>query len=1272
MVKSSAIFTALSILLPLMSLGAPADKGSEKQSDYEVVESEIVHRSLGVVKEDPVPIVDYENFNIKEDTVDDWVIKFKSKSMPYTIREAIEAHLLPAREPQQTIQDLLMTARDKIEDILPLKTTMVVLKSPENQAIPMLLSDVPNEVPQERARIKRPNTFIEEKYAQVYDLRRYFVDVFNDEDPTERVTVSLATALYEEITPFATVADILLNQITASETIMFYLRKNGLMAVRNGQLITSITNNSVSITNEYSVNGIGTWINTLNGGIAVRPQLLAQIGGTLNNLTATFTLFSTHVPGYTNVGGSFYIDPMTALVAGNISTSVGTLLPWYGYANSWNGFGLNGKWNITNVDVLQAISAGAYLTAGNNYLGFGAAATFTTNVATVWAVVQYTRNKSRVVAVSRPPIKFRKDHKYRVSVSDSHGHTAQLNFGATEPVSGFGAVIFGADSKSRATSYQTNLSKEAALRYQEDGSHNGLSHIGHEFMVKDLPDVRNPLSWQEGDEFSTTKTGAYTGALVVGFTQAVYLPLQLQAGATMEVRGTYELHIKRLKESKVEVTVSPTRLEEFGILARLMNFAAVASTHGVAMVLKQKFIFDFAGGDTIDEFSVQTAYQNLVEHGVLPDTLHTQLNIVQQNTNPGHIIEHFALENRMLKTRGIERHTVEITILEHSRLAALAGISLAGVKFFEVEHIRASGTRIIASTNAAVESKISELKKTNTKFYTGQLTTKTFATENILWENPEPGKHESDFNNLILSAEISDSKIIHKDINHMRDELNKIFNLDFAKFTFPAHHESRTVTLERKLSKGDLANLRDNPQLELMILRTSLNPSAITQFMASIKNEGPDKISEKIRLFIADHGLRGFGAIHLLLGGKVEDIKVRTTSSIYNSPLKRSEQFIIKWSKEYEEDDGEIKARLAATLSTTTTQEFFDVGNKILADLKTANEALDDDKFMICAGDKKPWPPGIREDKSALRTRLQEAYASMHKLLLLGHLAENERITIYKKIYKQKRNMMQRAMLLENKFSTPMQVGESRSSLRKRYNESNRIIKEAEKTREEWKTSSIFSDSDRCEMLGHLDACEAQAKRVMTFDNIRCEEDYDKLVKTLNRKHKFPLPNFYKHREQELAFQQIIVASKNAFLESQKGCSVVDQKLVTQEVSVPYVPVAPPMTQGVEQFAYADSEARQNVGSPASSPFPMQQSLERIELSEQQSPSEGQSLAEQQSPSAQWAADAYAQQNLAAQYYPDNQQPWPAQHYAQSYTGQYYYPEDQQPWDYSAEQHHSV
>lgn len=1099
-----------------------------------------------------VPIIDSENFSLAEESIDDYVIKFKSRLEPLSLREAIEAQLIPQRGPNTTINELLMAAHDDIEDILPLKLILAVLRSPDNEAIPMLLADFKNDnhiftVDQ----IQNPKKLTHQNLAQIYDLRRFFIDVYNEGEPQEKATISLATALLEELVPFVDVADLLLNKLMFCESIIFTLRKNNMMALRNGQLVARIDAGPVSVVNEYQVSGAGTWINTraATGGIMIQPVMFSRLAGTLANLSASFELFSRTVPGYSNIGSSFYMDTQGASLTGNISSGIGTLMPWYGYSTNWNGFGLNGKMNITNVDLLQALTGGAFLSVGSSSLGFGVGGTVTTDHGSITGALQYSRSKNREVVVSRPQVKFRKDSLYRISVSDSAGRGAQVNLAAREPITGLGGVIMTSINKSTATTYRTNVPKAVALRYIADGHRSGLSHLGQQFMVADLPDVRNPLLWKEGDEYVTTKTGSYTGAFIVGFSKVV--PIQVQAGANMEVRGCYELQVKRLKNSKVEVSVSPTRLEEFGVFARVMNFAGITATHGLALALKQKFVFDFAGGEESDSFGVQTAYRRLVDHGILPNELSNRLNIIEQNAHPGQIIEHFALENRCLKTKGIERHTIEISILQHSRLAALVGLNILGVKFYEVEHIRAAGNRVVATTDAAVESKICESRKNKTKLHSGQLRKKAFATVNVIWENPEPGKYLEEFNNIVLTAEITDTKITGKDNNRIRTELNNTFNMDFEAFTFPAQRESRTVILERKLSTDDLVALRETAHSDMAILHSAVNPSDINQFIGSIRNQGPGSIAEKVREFVGDHGLNGIGAIHYLLGGRVQDMKVRTTSSVYTGPLKRADDFIIKWSKESEVTNGAAKAHIKTNFPRTAIQDYFQVGEAILADLKIANAALDDDKFMISADDKRPWPVGMRETKISIRNQIQEAYASIHKLLSLSDLADNERATIFQKVVNLKRSLLQRAVIHDNMFSHPIQAGDERSELRRRFKESDLILKQAKVMRAELSIMTVVSDEDRKELLAELDAAEAQAQRVISLDRLRNADDYDTLVRTLHRSSFIPLPIIHRHRAQERSFQDWILAAKEPFLLKERERQAAERERELEEVATP-------------------------------------------------------------------------------------------------------------------------
>lgn len=1117
----------------------------QAQSKTTPSDSDIIqHIKESAVAAQHIKLVEGEHASIGADSLDNLIIKFKNRNESLSLREAVEAGLLPHPEKFPTINDLLAAAHEEIEDVLPLNLILAVLRSPDNEAIPMLLGDFRKDTSVfTREQIRNPQKISQEKLAQIFDLRRYFIDIHNEENLQEKVTVSLATVLLESIAPFSEVADILLNKMPSAESLIFTLRRGLMIAVRGGQILARINNDHISIANEFRLTGLGRWINnvSLNGGLVVQPTVFARLGGTITTMATSFEMLSRNVPGYSNVSATFFMDAQGAVITGNASTSYYTLMPWYGYCNSWNGFGLNSKIPITGVDLLQAVTGGAFLSMGSNFIGGGTGWALTTDHGTVNAILQYNRSKSREVVIARPQMKYRKDNLYAVTVADNQGFSLQLNLGFSEPISGVGTTIAALDAKNIATVYKTHLTKSLALKYEQDGHQSSLSRLGKSFMTADLPDIHRPMQWKEDDELTITKSGSYTGIFVVGFNKAV--PIQVQAGLSLEVRGTYELRVKRLKDSKVEVSINPIHFEEFGVFARIMNFAGMTASHGLALALKQKFIFDFAGGNQADRFDVQNAYFRLIDNGILPNELSTNLNVIEKNSKAGQIIEHFALEGRVLKNKGIERQTIEIIILEHSRLAALVGLSIFNIKFYEVEHIRATGNRIVVSQNTAVESKLSESRKNKTKIGSGQLTQKAFATINTIWENPEPGKYGEEFNNIVLSAEITDTKIVRKDNNRIREELNASFGMDFQPFTFAAQHESRSVSLERKLAVADLIALRDSPHSDLAIAHSQVNPASINEFMGAIRNQGPGSIAETVREFVHEHGIHGFGAIHYLFGANVRDIKVKTTSSIYSKPLKDSENFIIKWSKEGEEEGGEFKAHMQSNLTRMLTQEFFEDGERILADLKLASQALEEDKFMIDIDDQRPWPAGVREDKTRLRNLIGAAFMSVHKLLYLGDLEQNERAVIFRKVHKLKRNIYHRAVIHDAKNPNDIQAGDSQKSLRRRYKESDRIAKDIAEQRKIIAASKFLNDEDKASLFSELTACETLAKRVISLEHISSEEEFEQLIKTLKKAHRIPLPRVHKYQAQELAFQELIKTARDDFIKkNETQCTPVNEE----------------------------------------------------------------------------------------------------------------------------------
>lgn len=1080
-----------------------------------------------------IPIVNAYNFHTGKNSSEDWIIKFKDRLEPMGRSEAREAKLLYESPAHASMLDELAMAQEEIEDILPLNLVLVVVRSNENDAIPFLLSDLNTKPDIFRVeQIRNPKKLSEQKLAQVFDLRRYFIDVTNPENPPEKLTISLATALLEDLLTVEAVSDILLNQLPYSESITFKLSCGRESIHGAGQVVLNSGDDSVKIPNEFCLSGTGQWIklNLSQGGVQFCDGQFQLVRDALARVHAEYQIFSKIMPVYSNIRGYFYIDPTTSLPT-KIQSGFELLRPWYGYNSNWNGFALNGSINNVHEDLLATLSGGLCLSRYDNSGRLNQDSRSQGLHASTGKVLKYLRSKHRQVVVTRPLIKFRKDHEYRVSVSDSQGHFLQSTT----------AILRNTPSKILSTTYRSNIPRAHPKNDKDRGASSSPEEVGKRFISAQVPDLSSPWDWKEGDELAVTRRGTYSGAFILGFSKVI--PLKIHAGSNMDVRGSYELTVKRLNRSRIEVTLNPITFEEFGVFKKILQVPGLNSSHGIALALRQKFIFDFAGGESMDAFGVQSEYRRLVEKGELPNELGTRFNIIEEKSDPGQIIEYFALENRSLVARGIERYTLEICVLDYQHLSSLTKVDRGGERIFEVERIRGAGNRVVVADNAAIESKISESLTNEHKIKSGQLIKKAFSTINTIWEVPQPGKIVRELNNIVLSAGITDTKITGHDNNRIRNELNQSFNMDFDEFAFPAQHESRTVVLERTLAKEDLENLRESRNTDMAVMHSQVGERDIYEFLGSIHDQGAGKIAERVRDFVAEHGIHGFGAIHYLLGGGEKDIRVRTMSSIYTEALQQSDAFIQKWSKEGEVTEGEIKAKLKTNTGKTSVQEFFQNGESILAKLKTANAALDDDKFMIAHNDKRPWPQGARESKRDLRHLIQEAYATVHKLLYLGHMNFNERALIFKKVMRLKRNLFQRAVVHGCKFANAIQPGDSRCMLRKRFKESSAILHDLKGVREEVNSTNILSPEDRVDLLAELAATEEHARKVISLQRLRSVEDYDALTKNLSKARLVPWPSSHRHRMLELDFQEIITASKARFVEARANPPVADSEV---------------------------------------------------------------------------------------------------------------------------------
>lgn len=1075
----------------------------------------------------PVVIADVEDGQVDVAELEDYILKFRKRIEPLTLKEALDASLIPPLLKDTHPEEILNQMQNSIEDVFPLRDIMAILQTPDKEALPMLLSDIRRDgtifSPEQ---LKHPYEIARQNLARLYDLRNVFFDIANEDNPSERRSINLSTALREHILPFREVADMLLNSIPSSDRILFGVHRGG-----TGMYLAPLqTDNMGAFTAGRGIEGYCLWANygRMDGPVVVDSTAYSELSGCQGSLSAGASINHYMNNNNTNISGSMFGDPQGATLSASFNSDFGSLCPWYGYANDFNGFGLNGKVNLNDVDFLSALSGGAFIFTGTDYVGVGASASLCSAYGTINASVNYVRSKGREVSISKPKKKYEKLHRYRVIVADNKGSGLKVTLGIAEPSTGLGFGFNGGGSRKLSTTYKTHLSKDKALEYQADADRSDFGQLSKSYLTTDLPKLENPLSWLPGDEVVTTKSGTYYGAFIVGVSQG--LPVSdLLVGASTEVTGKYELRVKRLNDSNIEVTINPTKLVEKGVFGRVLNIASANISHGVALALKQKFVFDFSGGEGGDGFDAVTAYRRLIHTGQLPNELSDKVNCIDKESSAAHLIEQFALENKALKAHGIERKMVEIIYLKHKRLAAMAGIDVLGVKFCSVEAVRAAGQRIIANEAAAVESIISIAQHNKSVVHRGESSKKAYATINKIWEMPVPGRFEEEFDNIVLTAEISRSRLSGDQHNQIRKTINETFGLDFGVFTQKAERQSRVVVLERKLNADNLTLLRDHPHIAPAILHSGLKSHDIHQFIGSIKNQGPSLIANKIREFVDDHGLHGIGAIHYLLGGKVQDIKVRTTSSIYSDPINRAEQFLITWLNAGESDDQQPIANLKSNASTMKVRLFFQEGQEILDHLRIAREGLHDEQFMIMEDDHRKWPDGAREDKKVTLNMITTAEQSVKECLKLSHLTEYEQLEVIKRIENSKRTLEQNIQVLHARFPSPIQPGDSRSSLRKRYKHHQMLSDAIAKRTQETSDDVLLTDEEKSLLIAELKHHQQAVDGLVSFELLTTAEDYDSIIQSLSRPHPPFLPIAQRHKYEEERFRARVMVAKEIF-----------------------------------------------------------------------------------------------------------------------------------------------
>lgn len=675
------------------------------------------------------------------------------------------------------------------------------------------------------------------------------------------------------------------------------------------------------------------------GTVDFRPNALMSSGAPINlidsngvewallkNLNAVYSNNHYYVDHNSSLTNSIMLAPFGLTYWGNYNWTAGGIGWWGNYTQQYLGMG--GTYTVNFANGTFWSSAPNYLMIGatvggwRNYLTTGVSVmTLATTTVGVGASVTGTIIRDHdvyyrgLVPLDHRIPEIRGAHK--VEIDDRKGVSGQVaaaaNFSNLKvPI--MVAFRVGADLTAHRV-FRTHVELKDAQRMLSESEIPGVFFLlGKRIKETPIPSFNNPLDFKVGDEFVETKTGKLSGAFVVGLQSQIPIGA-VRGGATLDFTAEFELGLRVLPENKIEVSVEPKRIYEIGIFAGILNTIGVGVIDSMSVLKKQSFIFDFNVPDAVE------AYFDLIDNGRLP-TIH-QIEIHPEERGPEYLLTEFRAQNKLLEDRGIALNYMEQVRVSSEKLhAGFSARMISGaadaVNFFDRklrpnhdrinlkfdgidwEFMQANAMSVATNGMIAVRKSTSGYRKSRGQGTSGRFNKDLYVTHRRVHMIDDSSvaftANKWQFDSLLVAAQYEDTMLTGEQENKIASEIDSLFSLNLGNFAEKNSRQRRVVHLERELSVLHLQKLLEQEtedRIERASQRSGVSKASIIALLEEIKDKHPDFQALRVKRFIdGQAGLNGFSAIHHLLGGRPEDITLRTESG-YGDVINDGKRFIM-------------------------------------------------------------------------------------------------------------------------------------------------------------------------------------------------------------------------------------------------------------------------------------------------------------------------------------------------------------------------------------------
>jgi hypothetical protein len=455
-----------------------------------------------------------------------------------------------------------------------------------------------------------------------------------------------------------------------------------------------------------------------------------------------------------------------------------------------------------------------------------------------------------------------------------------------------GAIGLGgrlAASSARSVTYRTHLAPERAREVVHDGegvlrfASDKLRALGLKDEALEVPDLSRPESLSVGDELVVRTSGSVTAGLGVHLAG-------VGAGAHATLRGELEVGARRLDEHHVELTLTPIDVRGLELAATAPWVAEAGIDRLEAVAVRQAFVFDLRRPEA------RVAYDAMLS-GEPPGSVALRAEDLAA-MEAGASIEELPA--------GVARSRLERATAKQRRVGGGLGWGplhrLWGFTGLGAERLRSEGVRTATDGRLTLSAESRGTESRRHVLLSGTEGLGVTGTIRSRVELGADGSRAERFGGLDLEATFSDSRVRGLELNdEVIDEINDAFGTSIEPFVREgAKKETREVRVTRTLTAGDLAALAraDAAAIARAAEGADAREEVLRDLVAGLARSpeaGGAARAEVVQRYVQVAGLGGMAALHGLLGGRAEDLRVGTTSTAYTAPVEQARELGLKY-----------------------------------------------------------------------------------------------------------------------------------------------------------------------------------------------------------------------------------------------------------------------------------------------------------------------------------------------------------------------------------------